>query len=218
MAARVKLMADRATPFSDSELDALKHLGFGAIAGYLGGYTPHPWSAEDFRRAIHRVGPVLPVWVLSPHETGIAAGKAAGERTVQALRDKWRPGRGRYVVLDVEIGYYVGRPTVQAVMAWRDVVVAAGYRPVLYSGRTVIEAVTGKEPVPHHLSAGWSGVWLAHWVQRAYRPVPQLIDMDTRWHSLAGRRAWQYAGSVGAAGMTIDASVTDMALNPAILP
>jgi hypothetical protein len=211
-------MADRASPFSEAELAELRRLGFTAVAGYLGGHTPSPWSADDFRRALHHVGPVLPIWVLSPFGMDSAAGRLAGEHTVAAMRTMWRPGRGRYVVLDVEIDYYRGAPTLQAVEAWRETVVAGGYRPVLYSGASVIEAVTGHEPKPHHITAGWAGVWLAHWIQTAYRPAPQLLHMDTRWHSLARRRAWQYAGDVHVAGLVIDPSVTDMALNPAILP
>jgi hypothetical protein len=217
MSIKVRLMADRARPFSEVELRALRHRGFAAVAGYLGGQTPCPWSAEDFRRAAHLVGPLLPIWVLSPHEMSVTGGQHAGAQAVAALRRLWRPGRQRRVVLDVESGYYRGRDTVRAAEAWRAAVREGGYRPVLYSGPAVIDAVTGRTGVPHHLTAGWSGVWVAHWTQKVYPPRPRLRDMDTRWRSLVGRRAWQYAGETAVGELIIDASVTDMMLNPAPL-
>jgi hypothetical protein len=74
--------------------------GCAAVAGYIGGNTPHVWTPEEWRRfsALHQ----LPIWVRDP---GQPARGQAQEAAAKARALGWAPFHGpkwRALVLDME--------------------------------------------------------------------------------------------------------------------
>jgi hypothetical protein len=121
--------------------------GCQAVAGYIGGNTPHVWALDEWLRFSHLVQ--FPIW------TGYAENDAAGHGQQCAAtmhRMGWRPGDSnrRAVILDEET---------QVDAAWVDAfstqIWDAGYQTFVYGSLATVLQVPPKEG---YLVADWTGV------------------------------------------------------------
>jgi len=117
-------------------------------AGYLGGHTPHPWTAADIADARRLVGAWWGIWT-APDRRAITAtdGVQDAAGTVARLVELSYP-RADPVFYDVEYATWQADPAGAraAITAWKRGLAAAGYR-------------NAYAYVP--LSAGFD--WIAHW-------------------------------------------------------
>jgi len=60
-----------------------------AIGGYLGGYTPHPWTLAEW--AEFKTMPRLPIWVYNPGLAGVEGGVTDGFAALVALHRTGAP-------------------------------------------------------------------------------------------------------------------------------
>lgn len=135
------LMFDASTP------PAAAPAGYGAVAGYIGGSTPHVWTPAEWAR----FGPLkkLPVWVASA-----AAGPSTGAviEAFAALQQLYRLGvpKSTPVALDMETRADPGYVTsFGRVMSW------AGYLTWVYGSASTVFA---NPPL--------SGYWVADYAGR----------------------------------------------------
>ena len=119
-----------------------------AVAGYLGGDTPHVWTRAEWDRqpARYRLG----IWTRS-NPAGYS-GTTEGRTAAAAWRALGAPG-GSTIGLDFEQAV-----DADYVHAFDAACVAAGYRCVLY----------GAESYVLHNPRPSGGYWLAHWTGTPY--------------------------------------------------
>lgn len=121
--------------------------GCQAVAGYIGGNTPHVWTVPEWQRFGHLVQ--FPVWVGYQEADPAGHGQVCAE-TMHARG--WNPGspNRRAVILDEET---------QVDKAWLDAfaaeVWAAGYQTFIYGS---LATVLGNPPKEGYLVADWTGV------------------------------------------------------------
>jgi hypothetical protein len=120
-----KLMADASNP------PAALPTGFSAVAGYIGGGTPHVWTPAEWRRFGGLAK--LPIWVQSnPGQR--ADGLIEAGRVLQRLYALQVP-RGSTVALDLETA---AAPAY--VIAFHSVLSFFGYRVWVYGSRSTVFA------------------------------------------------------------------------------
>ena len=121
--------------------------GCQAVAGYIGGNTPHPWGVDEWLRFAGLVQ--FPIWVGYLDADPVADGQAA----VAAMHELgWAAGRPnrRAVILDEET---------QVDAAWVDAFAAvvwnAGYQTFMYGS---LATILRDPPKEGYLVADWTGV------------------------------------------------------------
>jgi hypothetical protein len=122
-----------------------------AVAGYLGGDTPHAWRADEWATQPARYR--LPIWTRSNPGTA-AQGGAEGVTAAALARGLGMPRTGCAIALDYETAIDDSYLT-----AFDTAVRAAGYRTVLYGSLSTVMA--NRTPS--------AGLWVAH-----YTGVPHL--------------------------------------------
>jgi len=118
--------------------------GASAVAGYIGGNTPHVWTRAEWQRFAHVRQ--FPIWVGSGRTNGSSDGKIAVS-AVRALG--WaahRPHR-RAIICDVETNNMRAYLDDFAAEVW-----GAGFQTEVYESMSVVAANPGKE-----------GIWVADW-------------------------------------------------------
>jgi hypothetical protein len=151
------LMIDASTP------PATMPAGYSAVAGYIGGHTPHIWSPAEWGK----FGKVrkLPIYVPA---VAIGANASASNEAFDALQAlyKLKVPKGSPVVWDMEMAVNAGQINlVQSIMNW------AGYYLWVYGSASAVF----NNPVAN-------GYWVAD-----YRGIGPFM------HTHAGTRATQYA-------------------------
>lgn len=128
--------------------------GVDAIAFYLGGWTPHVWTATQIKA--QTVGLMLPIWVYDPSRAGSANGTSDGNSAVAALKAAGVPA-GVRVVVDMEA--VVDQPYVTA---FRNVIAAAGYWTTVYGSASTLFGNYAQAQGP---GGGW---WVADWTESPF--------------------------------------------------
>lgn len=175
------LAADMAWPLDDyTRLPK----GVRVVLGYVGGETPHVWTAGEIAKAEAAIGMWWPIWTAPNPNARLDAtqGRHDGLQMVAALRSL-EANTNVPVFYDVEQSTYAASPSGarSAWQAWQQVMRAAGH-PHAYPY------------LPWSAGYGWAANWA-----------------NTRPYSLpAGLIGWQYEGNVNGRGY--DLSVFDAAL------
>ena len=117
---RVALIADTSKPTQ------LPPHEFGAVAGYIGGDTPHVWTPADWRKFPH--DRKLPIFVRST-VVGAQGGLDDGFAALEALYELGVP-KGSYVAYDRETN-----TDVQGTHAFNGVVHWGGFYPLPYGSK-----------------------------------------------------------------------------------
>jgi hypothetical protein len=174
------LVADAAYPFDYTRLPTGVH----AIAGYVGGDTPHVWSQAEVDAVLATGREWWPIWTAPSRGQAIdaAQGGRDGAGMINALRN-YRLVNDPPQFYDVEFSTWQANPAGAraAITAWKNTLHAAGY-PHTYAY------------VP--LDAGFD--WVAYWTNVQVPSLP------------AGWVGQQYAGN--ALGGACDLSVFDLDL------
>lgn len=176
--------------FDASSPPAQPYPGCQAVAGYIGGSTPHVWTPAEWQR--FRDLRQFPIYVGSGRTNGPDDGQDA-VREVQARG--WAPHEKntRAIILDME-----AETDPEYVNGFADVVFKAGYCTVVY----VSESVMGNTPVREGFwVALWDGIADipsgAHILAHQYRPdVPwnntqvdlSMVSADMMVHGGVGPR------------------------------
>lgn len=120
--------------------------GCQAVAGYIGGSTPHVWTPAEWQR--FSTFRQFPIYVGSGRTNGAADG---GDAVREALRLGWAAHHPtatlRAIVLDME-----AETDPAYINAFADVVFKAGFCTVVYESETVMNGNPVRE-----------GVWVALW-------------------------------------------------------
>lgn len=118
--------------------------GFAAVAGYIGGNTPHVWKPGEWA-AFGRLRQ-FPIWVGAGRTDGHGDGHAA---VTAALALGWAPGRPerRAIICDVEAEENPGYLDDFAGVVWDG-----GFQTFVYESLAAVPGNPGKE-----------GIWLADW-------------------------------------------------------
>jgi hypothetical protein len=167
--------------FDAAHPPTIAYPGCQAAAGYIGGNTPHVWTAEEWQRFDHLYQ--FAIWT----GAGRTDGKADGIAAAAAMRKLgFRPfdTNRRHVWLDME-----GQANAGYVNAFAAEVWAGGYQTGIYEDM----AAVGGNPVKE-------GVWLADWNGQATIPP----EANVVAHQYLGNVAWdgtQVDLSVVTAGM-----------------
>ena len=158
--------------------------GCQAVAGYIGGNTPHVWTLAEWQRFAGLVQ--FPIWTGYQRTNGAADGQAAAQLMHQL---GWNPGSPyrRAVILDME-----DEPNGAYGDGFGSAVWAAGYQTFVYEDLARLLA-GGNPPKEGYLVADWTN-------------VPSIPPYD----NVVG---CQYAGNVPWEGGAVDLSViTDQML------
>lgn len=151
--------------FDASVPPAEPYPGCSAVAGYIGGATPHVWTLEEWKRFGHLRQ--LPIWVYgAPGQAfgqGVAAAKAA-----MALGWRAHAEHRRAIVLDMETS-----TDAEFVAAFARALHATGFSCWVYGSASTIHSL----PDP-------DGEWIADWDQ-----VPDLMSAVA--HQYAPDVPWQ---------------------------
>lgn len=156
--------------------------GFGAVAGYIGGDTPHVWTAADWDKfpGMRKV----PIFVRSGN-AGAAGGEADGWA---ALHELYKLGVPKHtiVVYDRETSSdAAGTAAFGAVVQW------AGYFVVTYGS---------KDNLFTH--PGLNGYWIAdptgkpHMYDRSGVVATQYLEDDGRGYDESEVKFWVYEGRI----------------------
>jgi hypothetical protein len=108
------------------------------------------------------------------------------------------------VCLDLEQRTFNAAPSASLdyVEGWCAAVRRKGLRPGVYANPAPLKALAARDDKPDF-------VWIAHWRHEGHQPGADPDDgPDLPDHLWQGRRAWQYAGEVPLAGLTVDCNVT----------
>lgn len=118
--------------------------GASAVAGYIGGNTPHVWTRAEWQRFAHTRQ--FPIWVGAGRINGTTDGRAAVDA---ALKLGWRAHRPqrRAIICDVEAFSMRVYLDDFAAEVW-----AAGFQTEVYESMAVVASNPGKE-----------GIWVADW-------------------------------------------------------
>jgi len=141
--------------------------GCQAAAGYIGGNTPHVWTAEEWQRFGHLYQ--FPIYVGAGRALGTDDGKAAAD----AMHSMgWRPGdpNRRACVLDMEDDIASNYVNEFAAVLWES-----GYETLIYESLGALQCNPCKE-----------GVWLADW--NGEPDIPAYASVVA--HQFAGNVAW----------------------------
>lgn|SRR6185437_8776051 len=108
---------------------AMLPAGYKAVAGYIGGDTPHVWSPQQWKqfKGVRK----LPIWV-DDIKTGPAAGEADGWACLEALFKLGVP-TGKVVAYDIETSKDANRA-----YAFAKVLNYAGFVVWLYGSRSTV--------------------------------------------------------------------------------
>jgi hypothetical protein len=142
--------------FDASQPPGQPYPGSAAVAGYIGGNTPHVWTLAEWQR-FHDLRQ-FPIWVGAGRTDGAADGQAAAA-AAHALG--WAPNRPdrRTIIVDVEA---------LAMRAYLDAFSApvwqAGYQTVVYESASAVRHNPPKE-----------GIWVALWDDQADIPPGAAI-------------------------------------------
>ena len=124
--------------------------GYKAVAGYIGGDTPHVWTAKQW--AQFKGVPKLPIWV-DDFKTGSAAGEADGWACLQALFNLG-VSSGKAVAYDIETSKDSARAYGFAkVLNW------AGFHVWLYGSSSTV------------LTISFADYWIADYTRKPHWPV-----------------------------------------------
>lgn len=159
--------------------------GFQAVAGYIGGDTPHVWTAEEWGR--FKGVPKLPIYVRStPGDR--AQGNSDGWDCLQHLF-KLRVPKGKAVAYDIETDESVSK-----VLGFREIVEWGGYVVWLYGSRSTVFKV----PAENYWVADYTGS--PHWPSRNSRACQYAADQKTasgtwdysciRWWQVRRGKLW----------------------------
>jgi hypothetical protein len=160
MTSQLLRMADESVPSSLPE-------GYSAIAGYIGGATPHVWTAQEWDRFSCRK---LPVFVC----TGEGGGSSDGWDALRRLYQLDVP-KGSPVAYDVETSVFPAAVTTfNAIMRW------AGYFTYVYGSISTVFALPS-----------CSGYWVADWTGR-----PRFTSMHPRIAALQYESGPEFDSSV----------------------
>lgn len=133
--------------------------GFAAVAGYLGGNTPHVWTLDEWNRFPDLRK--LPIWVKDGD--GYHAGEVAGESAAMAAhRLGWRSfaDHRRAIACDMETS-----TDASFVHGFNDAVRDAGYVTFPYGSAS---SITGLPPC--------AGYWVARWDHSAtLEAIPHTV-------------------------------------------
>lgn len=152
--------------------------GYSAVAGYIGGDTPHVWTPEQW--AQFKGIPKLPIYV-DDFKTGYAAGQADGWDCLQKLYALGiKPGV--VVVYDVETSKDKER-----VYGFVSVLNWAGFKVWLYGSRTTLAFIP------------FSDYWVADYTRKPHFPfrtaracqyIPAVLINGVKW-DISVIRWWQ---------------------------
>jgi len=157
--------------------------GYSAVAGYIGGDTPHVWTADQWAR--FKGIPKLPIYV-DDFKTGRNAGIADGWDCLQKLSVFYALGikRGSVVAYDIEVS-----KDAQRAYGFASVLNWAGYTVWLYGSRSTV------------LTIPFGDYWVADFVQpprpfwplrkaRACQYQPNVLIDGIQW-DVSCIRLWQ---------------------------
>lgn len=147
---------------------AAAYPGSDAVAGYIGGNTPHIWTLAEWQRFLHLVQ--FPIWVGYQESDPVTHGQSAAK----AMRDLgWRPNAEirRACILDFET---------EVNTAWVDTFASeiwtAGYETLVYGSADTVVNNPEKE-----------GRWIALYDNQAsIPPLPGAIG-----HQYRANVAWE---------------------------
>jgi hypothetical protein len=159
--------------------------GYKAVAGYIGGDTPHVWTKPEWLR--FKGIPKLPIYVDTVSVNSYSAGVLAA---FDCLNKLWelRVPRGKAVAYDIET-----RTCPELVRGFEDVMLWAGFIPWIYGSRSTVF----KNPARNYWVADYTGV--PHWVShrsRATQYQPEVhnsgqpdidVSIIRRWQILTGK-------------------------------
>jgi len=197
------LGVDRGKAFSDAELTVLKGLGIEVLGIYIGGpyYGENGWTKSDVQLALDKEFGVVPIYVGQNFVKGSVKptltaemGRSDAHQAELLMRDfdldRTEP---ETVVLDVEFStwYYDYAGTLEYVISWIETVRDNGFKPCVYGGLAIIDALIRAEKEPDY-------VWLASWISDKLKPKLSLDNMPGLPNSVFvnNQRAWQYSGGV----------------------
>jgi hypothetical protein len=160
--------------------------GCQAVAGYIGGNTPHVWTPEEWLRFRHLRQ--LGIWVADLSSSAEVSGKAAAE-AAKRLGWKAHAKARRTIVLDLEMAV-----NTDWVNTYADAVHKAGYWTWVYGSQsTVVE------------NPARAGYWIASWngvpsVERMPHVVAHQYSAEVTWAggtvdlSVLAGEAWPHLG------------------------
>lgn len=138
--------------------------GVDAVAFYLGGWTPHVWTATQIKD--QSAYWALPIWVYNPNTPGSAQGTADGKAALGALKSLGIPTDTR-IVVDME-----GSTDISYLQSFRSVIAQSGhgYHMTIYGeASTVFTNWT-------NISGPGGGWWVADWTG-----TPHIYGHDGVW-------------------------------------
>lgn len=152
--------------------------GYSAVAGYIGGDTPHVWTAEQWTQ--FKGIPKLPIYV-DDFKTGYAAGQADGWDCLQKLFALGVPKRVA-IAYDIETSKDSARAH-----GFRSVLNWAGFTVWLYGSKNTVASI----PFFDYWVADYTGKAHFPWRQaRACQYLPGTLINGVRW-DVSVIRWWQ---------------------------
>lgn len=154
--------------------------GYQAVAGYIGGDTPHIWTAQQWQQ--FKGVPKLPIYVDDARSAGTAAGEADAWNCLKILFSLGVP-RGKAIAYDIETSKDAARADgFNAVMQW------AGFVTWLYGSRSTLLTI----PFPAYWVADFTQ--LPHFPTRSSRACQYANEVPVnglKWDVSVLRR-WQF--------------------------
>ncbi len=150
----------------DSSIPTSKLLpGYSAVAGYIGGDTPHVWTQAEWGR--FKGVPKLPIFVNNISGDDRATGRLDGFKVLNLLYDLGvQPGTA--VAYDLET-----RIVPERTRGFRSVIEWAGFRAWIYGSRSTLFA----NPAIDYWVADYTG--LPHWPSRPTRACQYKAGVHT---------------------------------------
>lgn len=217
---------DRATAFSDDELDVLKSdYGVECVAFYLGGpyYDIHGWQKADVERTRAKGFHVVPIYVGQNAIKGspppvLTSNQAIhdGTQAIDLLNEfGFSDPKDIAIALDVEESTYQYSPEDSAIYAdeWCNTVHLHGAIPGAYGSLNFVDKMISTNRAP-----GW--FWMARWEKKGFDNSLSLDDMPGLPNTTFTdhQRAWQYAGNVGLHGLNGNVDIDLFDITKTIAP
>lgn len=171
--------------FDASTPPAVAPPGFSVVAGYLGGHTPHTWTAAEWGRFRHMK--MLPIWVPGP-AVNIPENAVADAFAILEAAYNLRVPHGSPIVLDMETAEAPSfDKALESVINW------AGYRLWVYGSKSTIAANPVLSTFGGYWVADYTGV--PHFTGLAAERACQWIS-GPHWDSSVVKD-WQYVNTLG---------------------
>jgi hypothetical protein len=156
--------------------------GVDIVAFYLGGWTPHVWTASQI--SAQSVYWMLPIWVYNPNKPGSTQGNIDGKAAVAAMKNLG-VATGTRIVVDME-----GSVDQSYLSAFRLVIGPAGFHMGVYGGPSTVF-----NNWPQNSFGPGGGWWVADWTY-----TPFMYDHDgvwaTQWTDNNATTSWDQSTTV----------------------